>query len=331
MHKKIIILQLFLVIFFLLSLAGPVWSITLTASPNPATMNKTVTFKINVALTSSVDPCNNVAIDYGDGSAIVDLVSVTFIRDTTFVATHTYSRTGHYTVKVYSDCAAVVKPSPAYLSLRISDFEIKRMETQFENGRPEITIQRKEPVPDLYTKINFSGSGFLKGYWEVDGAKRNYVFKQLSIGPEVVLQYPGFPSLPSFTPGSHIVRFVITEPSLDINFPKAVYFVTAEDYIPVSRIVVLLPADSLKLGNEPIVFKWQTSPLATVYLVHMSAENEAIPVFSAYSKQGSYILRPDTPALRIVPGKQYYLQVLGFSDTLQLVAQSEKTVLSFKE
>ncbi len=326
MFKNSKFIRLFFILVFLISLTGTASAITLSASPNPATMNRTVTFKIKVSVT--LDTCN-IFINYGDG-VLLDVPLGTVAGDQTLVATHTYSRTGNYTVTVYGDGVNVVKPNPAYLNLRISDFEIKRIETKFENNRPEITLKRKEPVPDLYTKINFSGSGLIKGYWEVDGFKRHSFFKHLSIGPETTFKYPAVPPLPSFTPGSHVVRFVITQPSLDINFPRAVYYVTAEEYISISKIEFLLPGDKRELRYQPIVFKWQTVPSAILYLVHIFSEEQALPVFSAYSKQGRYSLKKDILTSKLTPGAQYYIQVLGFNRDTQVMAQSKKTAITFK-
>jgi len=327
MIKKMNVLQLFIVIVSLCFFTGTAAAITLSASPNPGTMNKTVTFKIGVSVI--LDTCN-IFINYGEGM-LVDTPMGTVNGDKTLVVTHTYARAGNYTVSVYGDTNNVVGPNPVSLNLRISDFEIKRIETKFENNRPEITIKRREPVPDLFVKINFSGSGLLKGYWEVDGFRRNSFFKQLSIGPETIIKYPGTPPLPSFTPGSHIVRLVITQPSLDINFPKAVYYVTAEDYISISKIKFLLPEDTTKLDYKPVVLKWQTTSAAVLYLVHIFSENGTIPVFSAYSKQGQYRLKTETLTSMLAPGNQYYMQVIGFNKDTHVVAQSKKTAIIFND
>ncbi|MFH2061048.1 MAG: hypothetical protein ABIJ59_19450 [Pseudomonadota bacterium] len=325
MNYKTIVGRFFFIIFLIFSINGTAVAITLTASPNPAAMGKTVTFKIK---TSYPGGSSNYFIVFGDGSATLALGNYT--GDATITATHTYTQAGVYTANAYADDLSVVKPNPVYLSVRVSDFQIKRLETWFENNRPEITIKQREPVPAIFTKINFSGSGLLKGYWEVDGFKRNSVFRQLSIGPEIVLQYPAALPLPTFTPGSHIVRFVITQPSLDIAFPKLVYYVTGEEYIKISSIGFLMPEDRAILQYQPGVLKWETAPSVKFYLVHIFQDQETAPIYSAYSSQGSYSLRPEILSSLIEPQKSYRIQVKGFNDQTQLVAESKVVAVQFK-
>ncbi len=323
---KTILTRIFFILIFVLSFASQAFAMTLSASPNPATMNKTVSFKINASYPGG---SANYFINFGDGGA--DVALGLHSGNITLTATHTYSQSGVYTARAYADDLNVVNPNPVYLSVRVSDFGITRLETKFENNLPQITIKRKQPVPDLYTKINFSGSGFIKGYWEVDGFKRNYVFKHLSIGPDVILKYPGYPSLPSFTPGSHIVRFVITHPTLDINFPRAVYYVTPDDFVPVSKIKFLVPGKNEVLTYQPMEFKWQIISSATLYLVSFYSDQENVPIFSAYAIKGSYAIRPDVLKSNLVSGRPYLLQVQGFNDKNQLLAESDKIPFTFKE
>lgn len=327
MNYKTIVGRFFFIVFLIFSINGTAMAMTLTASPNPAVMSKTVTFKIGVSIPSPLNA--NYFINFGDGSVALALGNHS--GDKTLTAAHTYTQTGVYTAYAYADNAAVVKPQPVYLSVRVSDFQIKRLETWFENNRrPEITIKQREPVPAIFTKINFSGSGLLKGYWEVDGFKRNSVFRQLSIGPEIVLQYPAALPLPTFTPGSHIVRFVITQPSLDIAFPRLVYYVTGEEYLKISSIGFLMPEDRAVLQYQPGLLKWETVPSVKFYLVHIFQDQETMPVYSAYSKQGSYSLRPEILSSVIMSENSYRIQVKGFNEQTQLVAQSKIMAVQFK-
>jgi PKD domain-containing protein len=70
-------------------------TISLSASPNPATSGQAVTFSINVDTTKAVNPVRNVRIEFGDGD-FEDLGAVT--GGTT--ASHVYNNDGAYTVKV---------------------------------------------------------------------------------------------------------------------------------------------------------------------------------------------------------------------------------------
>jgi hypothetical protein len=314
----------FIIILTLLA-AGPATAMTLTASPNPAAMNKTVTFKIGITIASP--PCN-VHINFGDSRSSL-LVGTATQTDSTFEVTHSYSQTGVYTVQAYSDCLNVVQPNPVYLTLRVSDFDIKRLETLFDTGKPQVTLQRNQPAPGLSTIINYSGSGFIKGYWEVDGDRRHYFFKQLSIGPQAVIEYPKIPGLSTFKPGSHVVRFVITEPALDIAFPKVVYYVTEQSYLKTVDIQILTPETDTELPFKPITLSWQKVPNTEVYMVHIFSEKDDPPIFSAYSRKNSYFLRPEILERFMKPDQKYYIQVQGYHEDMRLTGQSNKVPLKF--
>lgn len=325
MYKKQLLSCVFIFALTLLA-AGTASAATLTASPNPATMNKTVTFKIGVTFGSGL--CD-VEIDFGDGSPVLNIWNVNQ-PNATLQVNHAYSRTGVYTVRAtLDDCAGTVQPNPVFLTLRVSDFEIKRLETLFDTGKPQVTLQRNQPAPRLSTIINYSGSGFIKGYWEVDGDRQHHFFKQLSIGPQEVIEYPKIPGLSTFKPGSHVVRFVITEPALDIAFPKVVYYVAEQSYLKAADIKILTPGSDTALPFEPITFSWQKVPNTEVYMVHIFAEQEDQPIFSAYSKKNSYYLRPEIMERYMKPDHQYSFQVQGFHEDTRLTGQSGHVPLKF--
>lgn len=314
------------ILFSLFLYAQSTSAMTLTASPNPAAMNKTITFKIK--LTIAAGPCN-VHINFGDGRAAL-LVGTTNQTETTFQTTHTYAQAGVYTVFAYSDCVNVAPPNPVYLSLRISDFEITKIETLFETGKPQVTLDRNAPAPGLYAKINFSGSGFLKGYWEIDGKIDQYFFKQLSIGPQAMIEYPKIPGLKTFKSGSHIVRFVVTQPTLDITFPSVVYYVTEKSALHMFNIDILNPGPHMVLPFEPLTVNWKELPSTEVYMVHIYSLDSDIPVFSAYAKKSSYIIRPEILKGYLTAGKSYIIQIQGYHEDTRLTGQSKKLHIRFK-
>lgn len=306
-------------------------AITFSASPNPAPMNKTVTFRVGVTLRTNPlgAPCS-VSIDFGDGSASVLLGTVVTTTPTIFQTTHTYPRTGFYRARAYASCPALINPSEAYLGVRISDFEIQRMELLFENGRPQATLQRNAPSPGLTATINFSGSELVKGYWEVDGRQTQHFFKQLSIGPQIDIVFPKIPGLSTFESGSHVVRFVITQPSLDINFPKAVYYVTPESFIKVADIRFSHPGEAEPARFDSGQIAWEGIPETEVYMVHFFVNGEDKPVFSAYAAKNRYTIRPDMLAHFIDPQKLYQLQVEGYHADTRLTGKSRKIPVTLK-
>lgn len=106
---------------------------------------------------------------------------------------------------------------------------VTKLRLYFENKRPETTVKRNEPSPPAYAEVEFSGSGLLEGFWEVDGRLLAKVSLHAVSGKSIVIKTPETPGLPTFDPGTHRVRFVITTPG-GAQSVETVYFVTAEEF-----------------------------------------------------------------------------------------------------
>ncbi len=110
-----------------------------------------------------------------------------------------------------------------------SPVRIVRMRLYFENGRPKITVRERQPAFFAQVEIRFRGRGLLAGYWEVDGRLvARFAQHVLSTGSATTVYQRTPRPLPTFAPGSHRVRAVITRPGRSIPFPVAVYFVTGQ-------------------------------------------------------------------------------------------------------
>lgn len=341
MHTKKLLRFLFMMIPTVLA-TGTAGAITLTASPNPAIVNEAVTFTI--AISTDSPPCN-VYISFGDSRSNTLVGTATQI-DSTFQITHTYTQTGVYTVSAFDDTMIAEPPNPVTMTLQVAapsnpvtpptpepepsipGLEIKRLETLFDTGKPQVTLQRNQPAPELSTIISYSGSGYIRGYWEVDGNREQYFFKQLSIGPQEVISYPKIPGLSTYQPGSHVVRFVITKPAMDIDFPKVVYYVTEQAYITETEIEILTPGSGEALPFQPMTFSWQSIPKTEVYMVHIFSEEEQ-PIFSAYSAKNSYELRKEILDRFLKPDHRYYVEVQGFHEDTRVTGKSKLMPLTF--
>jgi hypothetical protein len=88
-----------------------------------------------------------------------------------------------------------------------------------------VTIEKGHKNLKAFVDISYAGSGLLEGYWEVDGRIISRVFQQLSFGGLLELQTPDIPELPTFDPGSHKIRLVITRPVQNMPTPVVIYFV----------------------------------------------------------------------------------------------------------
>jgi len=211
-----------------------------------------------------------------------------------------------------------------------ADFEIKRIDLYFENRRPEITVDRSFPKLRAFADIRFVGSGFLQGYWEVDGRLLSHVYQHLTYGASVTFQTPDIPHLPTFDTGSHVVRFVITNPVTDLQLPSIIYFVTAEEgqRKPVN-IVLLSPVNYSLIEYAPVKFEWEKLDKTPLYFIQFSDKPESAPVFSAYAKEAYYTL-PDIALKGIFsPGQKYYWKVSGFDAENNVIGESETWSFTF--
>ncbi|MCP3900653.1 MAG: S8 family serine peptidase, partial [Desulfobacteraceae bacterium] len=180
-------------------------------------------------------------------------------------------------------------------------------------------------------KIDFSGTGHLKGYWEIDGTRRGYVFKYLAKGPSVAIEYPAVPPIPTLKYGTHNVRFVITDPVMNINFPYAIYFVTSDEKEELAAIPLLQPVEGEDIAYKPLAFKWKPINKASVYLISIFSKAEEESIFSAYTRQGEYSLKPNVLKARMKPGDKYIWNVIGFNDQNKVTAESISSAFSFNQ
>ena len=108
-------------------------------------------------------------------------------------------------------------------------FEIRRIDLYFENRRPEITIPRNYSNLRAYADIRFVGSGLFQGFWEVDGRMLSRIDRHLLYGSSVTLETPEIPPLPTFDPGYHSVKLIITNPVVGIPLKEILFFVTTDE------------------------------------------------------------------------------------------------------
>ncbi|MBX6423523.1 S8 family serine peptidase [Thermosulfurimonas sp. F29] len=198
---------------------------------------------------------------------------------------------------------------------------IRRLELYFENRRAEITVPRHFRDLRAYARLRYSGSDLLRGYWEVDGRVLSYVQRHLTYSGELVLESPRIPPLPTYEPGTHLVRFVIEDPPPAFELPTILYFVTTGE----SRVLTLRlisPANGTSLTSEAPEFRWEGLNRTSLYLVQFFESPDKPPVFSAYTRSTSY--RLPQPVLRrfFSPGKRYFWRVSGFDSARSLVAES---------
>ncbi|OGW28625.1 MAG: hypothetical protein A2X59_03470 [Nitrospirae bacterium GWC2_42_7] len=213
-----------------------------------------------------------------------------------------------------------------------SDFNINRINLYFENKRAETTVERNFPKLRAYADIRFVGSGLFQGYWEVDGRMISPVNQHLTYGRSITLLTPDIPSLPTIDPGSHIVRFVITNPQIEMPLPSIVYFVTPKESreMPVS-IKLLSPSDKSEVPFSPLQIEWEKPNDSSLFLVSFYYSTDGKPVFSAFVKEGSYMLTNAVLKSYFSSGKEYYWKVKGFDTKVNFSGESLMRSFTFEK
>ncbi len=144
-----------------------------------------------------------------------------------------------------------------------SGFTINAVSVRFDNNQPQRVIKRSKPLK-AYTKFTYSGSGLLRGIWEI--ATPTSTIGQAVYRPlRVVRQHlPGTgiyklysPRLPTQVQGVYLLRFRITVPAVGFTDPLIRYFVYTGKRPRLSPVSVFLhqPGPSTALSNKT-VFRW---------------------------------------------------------------------------
>jgi len=191
-------------------------------------------------------------------------------------------------------------------------FAIKRIELYFDNRRGETTVPRNRRGLRAYADVRFLGSGLLSGYWEVDGRRILDVNRHLSFGTSVTLETPEIPDLPTFDTGTHVVRFVVTNPPLPVGLPQALYFVTpSEDTLRMVKIGIP-PSPPAEAGKGIRSFAWDRPSGIDLFLLEFSETPDGKPIFSAFAKGNRYAFPSMGMEGVFTPGKRYFWRVKGY-------------------
>lgn len=200
-----------------------------------------------------------------------------------------------------------------------ADFAIKRVQLYFDNRRAETTVKRNSTL-QAYADVSFSGNGLLRGYWEVDGRAYPPVIEHLSGMQSVTLTFPDVPPLPTFTPGSHIIRFVITSPVSGLRSPEIIYYVTDDEDV---RIMTILPSTvaGAIIDQADNTLSWSHLNNGSYYFIEMLDDSKET-IFSAYTKDPFYKI-PDFAFRHVFhKGNIYKWRVKGFDAEGKLIGES---------
>lgn len=193
-----------------------------------------------------------------------------------------------------------------------TDLSIQRIELYFENRRADTTVMRDFPDLKAFADVTFTGSGLLQGYWQVDGRILSYVNQNLTFGGRITIQTPKTPPIPTFDTGSHVVKFVITNPPAGMPLPSVLYFVTAAEFkgSPLA-IKVISPSDKSVLEYGAVKFKWAKVSALSTYSIQFYEDPKSRPVFSLCTDNASYAFTESALKKIFSPDRKYYWVVRG--------------------
>ena len=253
----------------------------------------------------------------------------------------------------------VVNVNVDLTSAAAADFAITRIRIYFEeNNRPKITFKRNQTGGRAVSvDVRYVGSGKLVGRWEHLDASQTplpnaeglslpsqwrvlkRVIENLTYGRSDGTRSVTFTldpkliktQLPTHTPGTHRVRFVVEEPIQRIDFPQALFFVTAERDPVKYTIQLSEPANrSLGLPFKPLVFMWEGSENIVNYRIDIIDDDPDTPVFSAFTRDPKYRIPGVLLEKNLLPGGSYTWKVSGFDKDNVLVGVSEEISFTFQ-
>lgn len=307
-------------------LAAPVtWRATGAAAVDATLVSASGSFEAGGAVIATAGAPLTLRVAAGTGTA-AETVQITpaVLRDAAARGARsvTFSRDfagGGYAVRATMTALIVV---PA------AEFDLVRMELSFGNQRPEIVVGRGEQGLAARALLRFTGAGLLQARWEVDGRP---------VGPPVSRHVnPGdatellSPALPTFDPGTHEVRLIVTSPPPPLPLPTILYLVRPGDAAPRPLAIGLLaPAAGETLPYEPALFRWEGGPGAAVFLVQFYGAEGNAPVFSAWTRASEYRLPELLYRELFLAGGRYRWKVGAYNGEENLAGESPLAPFGF--
>lgn len=213
----------------------------------------------------------------------------------------------------------------------VEAFSLKRIELYFDvtKKQNEVMVQRNYPGLKAYADIYYNGSGILNGYWEVDGLIIERVNRFVPASGKVTLATPSIPDLPTFDPGYHIVKFIVTNPAASFEVPEMVYWVKGTEE-PARRILTLLKPENGMVISSDFLFEWKKLDKVSVYLISFAKAGEKKVCFSALTRDTSYRIPPSVLADYLCPGEEFLWSIKGYDTENNVIAESGFQSFSFK-
>ncbi len=212
--------------------------------------------------------------------------------------------------------------------LAAAGLDIQRLELSFADGRGQATTPRNGKLR-AHADLLYSGTGLLEGYWEADGRIIGRISRHLAGNGTVTIPGPAA-RIPTFDPGTHQLRFVVTTPATSFSAPSLIYFVEPEGAAgTAAEIRPLAPANGARLPFTAVRFAWEPAMDVAVYMISFYREGEDRQLFSAYTKDPSYRLRGRIISGMFTPGEAYRWQVTGYDRENRAVCRFAPRTFTF--
>lgn len=206
-------------------------------------------------------------------------------------------------------------------------FTFTNIRIYFADHTSKKFVKRNERNIGASVDLRYEGAGLLKGHWQADNRILARVTKSLPFadGRTITLKLPTNPPLPTYATGSHRLRFVITEPVMNIVFPEVIYMVTGEDLTMLHQIDLVGPADRAEIKAGEMNFSWEKQRNVAIYRLEFFVDpDQAEPIFSAFSQKLFYTM-PNVTLLqqKFIENQTYYWRVTGLDVNNNPVAGSK--------
>ncbi len=114
------------------------------------------------------------------------------------------------------------------------------------------------------------------------------------------------PDLPTFEPGYHIVKFVVTSPEMPFEVPEIVYWVKGTEAPAKKTLALVKPRDGMDIPPDSL-FEWGKMEKASLYLISFIQADDKKIRFSALTRKNTYRIPPTVLTEYLAPGKKYLL------------------------
>jgi hypothetical protein len=206
-------------------------------------------------------------------------------------------------------------------------FTFTKIRITFLDHTSKRFVKRNERIDGAMVELRYEGAGLLKGYWQADDRILARVTKSLPFANSrtITLKLPKVPPLPTHSTGSHRLRFVITNPVMNIPFPQVIYIVTGEDLSKAHPIHLLSPVNDETLSTDKLSFSWKPRHGTTLYHLELfrgKGKKKQTVVFSAFSKKAFYTLPETIRRKKLHSNTRYFWRVTGLDKDNKPIAQS---------